>query len=317
VAALICLELAFHNFSGKTESSLGVEQREYREGIAKSHFLPNGLRITGNPQIPGAPGVLLLGDSHIEGFALADKQTMGSILERRLRADGEEWNVKQYGWSGADGPDYVYEASMVRDEFHPDWIFLIMTFGDVDSTVTDGARLVEKDGRVIAESAHPGGLPGRPPSYGGPVERKLKESALLYAMTVHFHLEVWPRITGSRYAQQAQDNIVHGDTSQQTVDEIVLGLKDSYGTGLHVLYAPTQPFSANPPAEPQEAALMRACRTYGMDCRSLRERMINDLMVNHKIDRGFLNTVPGEGHLNARGHELAADEIYNWLNPTH
>ena len=311
--ALLCLELAFHNFSGKTESSLGVEQREYREGIAKSHFLPNGLRITGNPQIPGAPDVLLLGDSHIEGFALNDKQTMGSILERRLRADGKPWNVEQYGWSGADGPDYIFEASMVRNEYHPAWIFLLMTFGDVGSTVTEGARLVEKDGRVVAEPAHPGGTPGRPPSYGGPLERKLKESALLYAATVHFHLEVWPRITGAKGQQQAQD-MVRSETSQQTVDTIMRGLKDSYGTGLHILYAPTQPFSANPPVEPQEVALMQACKTYGMNCRSLRDRMINDLMVNHKIDRGFMNTTPGDGHLNARGHELAADEIYDWLN---
>jgi hypothetical protein len=83
---------------------------------------------------------------------------------------------------------------------------------------------------------------------------------------------------------------------------------------LHILYAPNQPFSANPPVEPQEAAVMQACRTYGMNCRSLRDRMINDLIVNHQIDRGFINTLPGDGHLNARGHEQAAAEIYDWLN---
>jgi lysophospholipase L1-like esterase len=311
--ALLCFELAFHNFSGKTESPSGIEFREYREGLAKSHFLPNGLRLTGNPQIAGAPAVLLVGDSHIESFARPDKQTMGSILERRLRASGKDWNVEQYGWSGADGPDYVFEASLLQKQFHPDWILLLMTFGDVGALTTESARLVEKDGRVVAEPAHPGDLPGRPPSFGGTFSRKLKESALLYAATIHFHLEVWPRITGAK-AQEREQDAVRSQTLQQTVDTIMLGLKDSYGTSLHILYAPNQPFSANPPVEPQEAAVMQACRTYGMNCRSLRDRMINDLIVNHQIDRGFINTLPGDGHLNARGHEQAAAEIYDWLN---
>jgi lysophospholipase L1-like esterase len=313
VVALLFLELAFHNFSGKTESPSGIELREYREGLAKSHFLPNGLRVTGNPQIPDAPAVLLVGDSHIESFALPDKQTMGSILERRLRANGKDWNVEQYGWRGADGPDYVFEASLLQKEFHPDWILLLMTFGDVGSLTTEGARLVEKDGRVVAEPAHSGDIPGRPPSFGGPLSRKLKESALLYAATIHFHLEVWPRITGAKAQERAQD-AVRSQTSQQTVDTIMRGLKDNYGTSLHILYAPNQPFSADPPVEPQEAAVVQACHTYGMNCRSLRARMINDLIVNHQIDRGFINTLPGDGHLNARGHEQAAAEIYDWLN---
>lgn len=316
VVALLCLELAFHNFSGKSESTSGTEQRDYREGTAKSHFLPNGLRITGNPQIPGAPTVLLLGDSHIEAFQVGDKQTMGSVLERRLRANGKPWNVEQYGWSGADGPDYVFEASLVRKEFRPGPIFLLMTYGDVANTTSEGARLVEKDGQVVGEPAHLGGRPGRPPSYGGKLSTKLKESAVLYASLVHFHLQIWPRITGGKGDQSSPD--AHGgETSQQTVDTIVRGLKDSYGASLHILYAPNQPFSADSPAEPQEAAVLQACRTYRIDCRSLRSRMIQDLSVNHKIDRGFANTLPGEGHLNARGHQVAADEIYDWLDSTH
>jgi lysophospholipase L1-like esterase len=317
VVAVLCLELAFHNFSGKTESSLGVEQRDYREGTAKSHFLPDGLRLTGNPQIPGAPAVLLLGDSHIEAFQVGDKQTMGSVLERRLRSDGKQCNVEQYGWSGADGPDYVFEASLVREQFHPSSIFLLMTYGDVASTTSEGARLVENDGQVVGEPAHLGDNPGRPPSYGGKLSTKLKESAVLYASLVHFHLQIWPRIIGGKGDQSSPD--AHGaeTTSQQTVDTIVRGLKDSYGASLHILYAPNQPFSADSPSEPQEAAVLQACRTYGMDCRSLRARMIEDLIVNHQIDRGFANTLPGEGHLNARGHQVAADEIYDWLSSTH
>jgi hypothetical protein len=50
-----------------------------------------------------------------------------------------------------------------------------------------------------------------------------------------------------------------------------------------------------------------------MACRSLRARMINELMVNHNLVRGFSDSAPGVGHLNARGHEIVADELDDWL----
>jgi len=45
--------------------------------------------------------------------------------------------------------------------------------------------------------------------------------------------------------------------------------------------------------------------------------MIEDVLVNHVLDRGEPNTAPGWGHLNAHGHQLAADEIDKWLNSLH
>jgi hypothetical protein len=43
VLAPIFLELVLHNFSGKSESSAGFEERDYREGLAKAHFSSDGL----------------------------------------------------------------------------------------------------------------------------------------------------------------------------------------------------------------------------------------------------------------------------------
>jgi hypothetical protein len=316
VLALIFMELAMHNFAGKTEGSAGFEERGYREGHAKSHFSADGLRLTGNPQIAGAPTLMVLGDSHVEAFSVWDHQTMGSILERRLRADGKQWNVVQYGWSGADGPDYVWEAALLQEKFQPKTIFLITTYGDYGSTVTEDARLVERDGKVVGEPAHPGALPGRPISFGGKTSKKLKESGLLYASAVRFNLEVLPLLNGQKKKDDA-DAAAKEVVSQETVDLIVRGLRDGYGEKLRVLYVPRQPFSDDMPEAPQESAMLAACAKYGVACRSLRERMIHDLMVGHVIDRGFSNTGPGVGHLNVRGHELVADELYDWLNASH
>jgi hypothetical protein len=308
------MELVLHNFSGKYEDSAGFELRHSREGVAKSHFTHDGLRLTGNPQIPQAPNVLIEGDSQVEAFQVEDKQTMGAVLERRLRAEGKRWNVLQYGWGGADGPDYVYTAPLIVERFHPGAIFLVMNAGDFGSTTTESARLVEQNGDVVAEGIGPGSVRGRTPSYGGPLTRKLKESALFYAMVLRFTLDIRPQLSEHKASPQESELLARTPASDYAINFIVRGLKGAYGGKLYILYTPAQPFSAETPVEPQEAALLFECNAEGVECGSLRERMVDDLLVGHELARGFYNSAPGQGHLSARGHELVADGIYDWLN---
>ncbi len=307
------MELVLHNFSGKYENGAGSEIRNFREGLAKSHFGANGLRLTGNPQIAGAPDVLIVGDSHVEAFQVADEQTMGAVLERSLRAEGKQWNVLQYGWSGADGPDYVYVAPLLLEKFPSKRIFLIMNDGDFGSTAGETARLVERNGEVVAEGLEPDAVRGRAPSYGGRLARELKESGLIYASALRFQLDIKPQLAEHNASAQDGDMLAK-EASGNAMDLIVRGLKESYGEKLYILYTPAQPFSADAPEEPQERALLAECKAKGIECRSLRGRMVNDLVANHNLVRGFSDFAPGIGHLNARGHQLVADELDDWLN---
>jgi len=305
-------ELLMHGISGKYENRAGSEVRNFRESVATAHFLANGLRLTGNPQIPGAPSVLIVGDSHVEAFQVEDRQTMGSALERRLRAEGKAWNALQYGWSGADGPDYVYSAPLLLDKFPTQHIFLIMNDGDFRSLSGEEARLVERDGTLVAEPLTPGMVPGREPSYGGRLARRMKESGLIYGAALRFQLDLKPQFTEHKASAQ-EGMVAAAPSSEDTFERIVRGLQQAYGDKLYILYTPSQPFSPGAPAEPQESTLLAQCQQKHMACRSLRARMINELMVNHNLVRGFSDSAPGVGHLNARGHEIVADELDDWL----
>lgn len=311
--ALIFMELVLHPFSGKDENGAGVEIRNYREGLSRAHFAPDERRVTGNPQIAGAPSVLIVGDSHVEAFQVWDRETMGSVLERRLRADGKQWNVVQYGWSGADGPDYVYAAPLFEKQFPSKKILLVMNDGDFVSATTETARLLERDGKVVAEPAGPGSRMGRPPSYGGFWARKIKESGLLYAAALRFNLEILPKLT-ERKASAKEGDSGAKVAPEDALDVIVRGLKEAYGDKLFILYTPEQSFAVRAPPEPRETALLAECKTLGMECRSLRERMEKDLFASHKLARGFSDSEPGVGHFNAHGHALIAAELYDWLN---
>ncbi len=311
--AIVFMELVLHNFSGKYENSAGSEIRNFREGLAKSHFLPNGLRVTGNPQIAGAPDVLIVGDSHVEAFQVSDEQTMGAVLERRLRAEGKQWNVLQYGWSGADGPDYVYAAPLLLEKFPSRRIFLIMNDGDFGSAKGETARLVERNGAVVAEGLEPDSVRGRFASYGGGFARKVKELGLIYAAALRFQLDIKPQLSEHKASAQEGDMQAKA-ASENAMDLILRGLKEEYGEKLYILYTPSQPFSADAPEEPQERELLAECKAKGIACRSVRDRMVKDLVVNHKLARGFSDFAPGVGHLNASGHEEVADELDDWLN---
>jgi hypothetical protein len=310
---LIFAESILHTLCGKYENQNGSEIRNLREGRATAHFLANGLRLTGNPQIPGAPNILLVGDSHVEAFQVPDQETMGSVLERKLRAEGKLWNALQYGWGGADGPDYVWAAPLLLEKFPSKHIFLIMNDGDFRSIAGEEARLVERNDAVVAEGLEPGMVPGRAPSYGGRFARKMKESGLLYAAALRFELDL--KWSWSEHKASAQGGDFHAKSaSTNTVELIVRGLKEAYRNKLYILYTPSQPFSMEARLEPEERDLLEQCRAKSIECRSLRERMARDLVLNHKLARGFSASAPGVGHLSARGHELVADEIYDWLN---
>jgi hypothetical protein len=210
----------------------------------------------------------------------------------------------------------VYSAPLLIGKFDTPRIFLIMNDGDFRSLAGEEARLVERDGVLVAEPLTPDTVPGRAPSYGGRLARKLKESGLTYGAALRFQLDLKPQFT--EHKASAQNTVTSTSPgSDETIETIVRGLKQAYGDKLYILYTPSQPFSPNTPVEPQESALLAQCQQKQMECRSLRGRMVNELVVNHKLVRGFSDTAPGVGHLNPRGHELVANELDDWLKGSH
>jgi hypothetical protein len=113
LCALALAEAALRPFASAWREkpyTTAAEVRQYYEGIAVAHYAADEERLTGNPEIAGAPNILILGDSHVEAMQVSDAETMGSVLERRLRNAGEPRNVHQYGWSSGAAPLYALMA---------------------------------------------------------------------------------------------------------------------------------------------------------------------------------------------------------------
>jgi acetyltransferase AlgX (SGNH hydrolase-like protein) len=132
-----------------------LQRSEYRTPLRiNSH----GLR---GPEVPyekppGRRRVLLLGDSFAEGYTVPEEATVGSVLERALRAGGGAWEVVNsgtHGWS--TDQEYLYW----RDEgvrYHADHVVLLFYYNDLAGNVSAAGKpvfLVEEGGSLALHNA--------------------------------------------------------------------------------------------------------------------------------------------------------------------
>jgi hypothetical protein len=76
---------------------------------------------------PGRGGIAVFGDSYIESLMNEYQDTLQGSLNDYLKAPRK---VMNFGMSGAEMPDYLGTAALVRDEFAPEWAVFVITLGD-------------------------------------------------------------------------------------------------------------------------------------------------------------------------------------------
>ena len=103
-----------------------------RRGRRDRTFSVAGARHTGNPPANRDVTVVILGDSYVMAREVADRETMGSQLERTARASGLPLDVRQYGWSGASPAQYLYVARDVLARWHPRRVMIPLSENDLD-----------------------------------------------------------------------------------------------------------------------------------------------------------------------------------------
>ena len=285
------------------------EVRRFTETIAASHFSLSRARLTGNVPLPGAPVGVILGDSHVEAVEVSDRETMGAVVERSLRDSGHSINVRQYGWFGADVPKYAVEAPGIIQAWDPAWVVVVITASDLGpELLTKGDRLVpQPDGQWGAQPGQ-----GRPPSAGARkvAESVLHRSVLLYHLAKRAQGAGLPLIRARNFSREGPASLRAGGIplSDRTLIALTV-LANVYGERLRILFAADVGIDARSPASPAEQAVTAACDTLRLRCASTRNLMVQDRRDSLRLSRGFMNSEPGSGHLNAVGHTLAAQTI--------
>lgn len=76
---------------------------------------------------PRRGGIAVFGDSYVEALMNDYSDTLQGTLHEYLKTPRK---VMSFGMSGAEMPDYLGTAALVRDQFAPDWVVIVITLGD-------------------------------------------------------------------------------------------------------------------------------------------------------------------------------------------
>lgn len=321
LAAVLLAEFALRPFTSALDNewdSLAAEQassharevRRFTEGIATSHFSRSRARLTGNPPIESAPIGVILGDSYVEAVQVSDEETMGSALERALRATGQDINVRQYGWPGVDIPQYVSVARDLIRLWDPVWVVVVITANDLGPGIS---------GLLV----HPVNDPSRDPRTVTDLKQEpttwihrltgivLGHSVLVYHLLKRAQ-EAGLRLPGTAHAR---DNAgpaslqPGGLPLPQRTHVALTALRESYGDRLRILFIADVGVDGRQGQSPAERSVLAACATLHIRCADTRALMSRDRRDSLRVSRGFINSTPGAGHINAVGHALAAETI--------
>ena len=278
------------------------EIRQYSEGVATCHFSMSRARLTGNAWIDGAPTVVLVGDSHVEAMHVRDEETLGAQLEDLARAANIPLNVRQYGWPGANPSTYVAVAADINRRWATPEVLVLLNDGDLGaSAFADPSRFeVQVNGAVKAIFEDNLG------SYRmrGPADWILRHSSLAYQLG-RVALEVRGTHTATAsVSERAPSN------EESLIDIEVQQLKIAYGDRATVVYAPAMMPGNDTEGTQKEAALLRACEREKLRCFSEVPVLLAGQQTYSRFAHGAANMPPGQGHLNAMGYRLVAEDVW-------
>jgi len=333
IAALGAFEIGLRPFVAGWNYPTGQvrEIRQYAEGVAVSHFVPDdlspyGYRFTGNGTIQGAPVGIILSDSHGIAESVSDRATMSSVVERESRAMGQPLNVLMYGWYQAAAPTYVAVAPDMLSKWKPEWVAVILNKSDLSQEPVYKLGDAWYWQMTIKPDLSIELIDLRPPKPEGKIEairQLMGRSTLALALrrrTVVFAGAERPQPKAAPAEVRSESELT--SKSQLTPQEqlalvpqaTIRALKQAYGSKLIVIYTPNSPITGSEP-DPGENQLIAACESERVRCANVRQAMLKARDEKGLLYRGFSNTPPGIGHLNELGQQLVAQEILKITKP--
>jgi len=134
------------------------------------------------PKGEGVVRVLVLGDSHTQGYEANQNETFSFVLERYLRDGGVEADVINSGVSGFGTAEELVFLENEGFRYDPDFVVLGFFANDPEDNVKSGIFKIEDDGLVVSKREHVPGVDIQNFIYGYPILIYLGEHSYLYSL---------------------------------------------------------------------------------------------------------------------------------------
>lgn len=307
---LLCLWCSFYynvpihytNETGATEYKWESNKffRKGTEGFAFGRTNNDGF-VNLRDYTPGEQiDILLMGSSHMEGMNVQPEENTAAVLNRLFAGEKYTYNI------GTSGHTLMYclkHLDAALDTYAPGG-FVVMETRTLDFSQAELTAVAE------------GTLPDIPSHTGGLVElmQRLPYLRLLYTKYV--------KDGGDGDGEpQTQTAPLQTDTAEKasllnTVLSRAAERCQAKGVQLIIVYDPVvytdetgAGYTETDPAD--RAAMEAACRENGIQFVDLTDSYLAGFGQQHKLPYGFANTSPGSGHMNAWGHRLFAQAVYD------
>jgi lysophospholipase L1-like esterase len=284
------------------------------EGSGISHYVADGEIRT---PYQGGINVPVYGDSHTESFQVNDDRSYVSLAEKKLRARGIQADLRNFGFSGASLADYAYLAKPAQEKYQPGVI--VLQISPEDFWGSEGYAKASV-GNYFARNAD-GTL--------SVVHRSLvKDTSLIMRALDRFRgfalagfsLERFRKLAEDYKNSQADTAGAQPAASEPLSDEALQANYRAQLTALHTAYQGQPVILVVLPSAPVLSGGQVVLDDHEYDLLLAQVKQFGDWQVvdplpafqnlwlqEHKLPRGFTNSAPGVGHLNADGHVLVGD----------
>ncbi|MEO1394119.1 MAG: hypothetical protein AAFV90_14520 [Cyanobacteria bacterium J06634_5] len=311
-----------------------------KEGFSRTRLNSLGMRAPElAPKTPSEYRILMLGDSYTRGDEVSDGLNFSDRLQAVFEDGSDAQNsqadnatqpttvqIINAGKPSASPASYLYAADFFRQTFAPDATVIQLTESDLleDMTTSASEFYVEKvAGNVDADSVYE---VSRNEDFGSvdplaqaitkyaPFLKPLKQMSVLRVGGRNFHASVSPTEPYEDESFGMEEALAlyaeDADLARWTVHQL-----NQQFPNLVLVFIPAMNYQdwGEVSSEPRNASLENAL-TVAAEAQSVPLlNMRSDFRAHYRTQgthlRGFNNTLPGEGHLNAKGHALIANRL--------
>lgn len=268
------------------------------EGFGQATTDDNGYN---NPALPeGDIFVLAMGSSHMEGFNVMQDETIASQLSEMLEAAHLSDSVYNIGMSSHTLGRNIANLDRALTRFQPTGYVVLETHDIGIYEWEFNKAMSDNFGRRSATDVN---LPD-----------VISERPLLRTLYNQYMMLSEGRPTSSNARLDASLIEVYNQ-AMLTLMQKVSDVAQSHGVTPMIVYHPHLQLGEDGAVSAQTDenclnALYMACESTGVILVDMTDEFIDYYHNTCKLPHGFSNTMPGVGHLNADGHRLVAQALY-------
>jgi len=322
LAVLVLIEILLRGttfwFNGKYAYTIEMGSRPAQgsrvlygqEGFGITHY--SGFGEIATPYAGGSNNIVVMGNSYAEGLNVNDTDKFVSVAETILRRDGFDVDLRNIGRSGQTIVDQIYLAPYVIEQYHPLIVVIQATVRAFERTAEfvkgDSNQLViSNDGRILVRH--------QPEPDRDNAVRAIGEffSILDYGRTRFKQIRSQALKSPGQNPDYAVAS-VYPVSKDIVMHKVLNKLREAFGSLdlVIVLIPPIPEVHNNRLTEPD----FTQYQMIKQDLESIPNVHVVDPSAeflisfrNHRPPSGFLNTIPGTGHVNAVGHQIIGENL--------